>query len=284
MNDQKGSKGLRNKRALALVLRGRQKVEEEQQREEWQAIQDHFESVSAGDIEMALEEFRNSEKREHRAQAGKLLVAYFLWCWRAQRDWVLRSGSVPKVSEVTPTSKPIATAGSTGARAAEGQSQDAKVQSAGTGTRRPTPFGAGRPGVALETYVSEFAKIMCERMASISADPDEVEDNHKLPKWRRPDSAFGWVKMPGRARFDSSWRARGIVACVELHARKGFPWSEAISKAAYAFDVKKRTVQEALRSLGSKKNKQAFKDEPLEVLDELFQDELSADKERRHSG
>ena len=120
MNDQKGSKGLRNKRALALVLRGRQKVEEEQQREEWQAIQDHFESVSAGDIEMALEEFRNSEKREHRAQAGKLLVAYFLWCWRAQRDWVLRSGSVPKVSEVTPTSKPIATAVSTGARAAEG--------------------------------------------------------------------------------------------------------------------------------------------------------------------
>ena len=38
MKDQKGSKGLPDKRALMLILRGRRKVGAEQQTQEWQAV------------------------------------------------------------------------------------------------------------------------------------------------------------------------------------------------------------------------------------------------------
>jgi hypothetical protein len=282
MNDQNGPSGIPAKRALALVLRGRRQVPVEQQQEEWQAVEDHFASVSAGDIEMALEEFRNSETREHREQAGKLLVAYFLWCWRTQREWVLRSECNRPGRGGSPTPKALASAVPTMPPDTEAASKETEVK--GAGTSEPAPFGAGHPGVALETYVIAFAKTVCEGMASISADPDDAADEHKLPKWRRPDAAFGWVGMPGQPSFDPFWRARGIVACVELHVRKGFPWSKAISKAAYAFDVKTRTVQDALKSIGSKKNKPVFKGEPIEALEQLFERELSADKERHAHG
>jgi hypothetical protein len=282
MNDQDGPSGIPAKRALALVLRGRRQVPVEQQQEEWQAVEDHFASVSAGDIEMALMEFKNAEKREHREQAGKLLVAYFLWCWRTQWGWVLRSERNRPGGVVSPTPKSLASAVPTMPPDTEAASKETEVK--GAGTSRPAPFGAGHPRVALEPYVIEFAKTVCERMASISADPDDAADEHKLPKWRRPDAALGWVGMPGQPRFDPFWRALGIVACVEYFARKGFPWAEAKSKAADRFDVTVSTVQKALTGMGSKKSQQFFKDEPLEELETLFMSEVAADRERRTQG
>jgi hypothetical protein len=243
MKDQKGSEGLPDKRVLTPILRGRRKVGAEQQMQEWQAVEDHFASVSPGDIEMALEELRNSEKREHREQAGKVLVAYLLWCCRKQYDWVLRSESGTKRREVMPAPNRPGAAGPTEAPQPDGETEETIAPSGGTPA--PKPFGAGRPGVALETYVVEFAKTVCERMASTSADPADVEDEHKLPKWRRPDSAFGWQGMPGQPSFDASWRTTGIVACVEYFARGGFPWKEAKSKAAHRFTLKVSAVQKA---------------------------------------
>lgn len=66
--------------------------------QEWQAVEDHFASVSPGDIEMALEELRNSEKREHREQAGKVLVAYLLWCWRSSTTGCCAAKAAPSAA------------------------------------------------------------------------------------------------------------------------------------------------------------------------------------------
>jgi len=212
---KKATLGLDNKPELALLLRGRrERLSADQQEREWDAVEAHFESVTAGDVEWALSELKYSEVREHREEAAKLLISYFLWCWRTHREVVMR-----------------------GEHLGVGQREPGP---------RPRPYGGGRFGADLNTYVMEFAKTVLERIASIPANTYDPEGARKLPKWRRPDSAFGWAEMPGRPPFDTWWRDMGIAACVELYARKGFPWEQAMLKAATKFELSVATVEKAL--------------------------------------
>ena len=151
MADEKAKLGLDDKPELALLLRGRrERLSAEQQQREWDAVEAHFESVTAGDVEWALGELRHSEVREHREEAAKLLISYFLWCWRTHREVVMRGEY----------------------RGLEGQEPAPRLR----------PYGGGRFGVDLNTYIVEFAKTVLERIASIPANPYDPEGDRKLPK------------------------------------------------------------------------------------------------------
>lgn len=108
----------------------------------------------------------------------------------------------------------------------------------------------------IDFYLWRFMAIGFSRMTGLEVDYGGFRfEGFDLPRWRNPDSGFGW-KGIGRPRSDDTWRSVAIVCFIERERRRGKRPRRAVREACERFSgtpgkpLAVATVEKALKRLG----------------------------------